>query len=77
MDKLKIQLVSLVRPQVAQVAGAFLFVLFLRENDLLEQSQLNDDGLVVLALLIAESDPKQKALLVRLIINLLKFERSN
>ena len=53
--------------------GAFLFVLFLRENDMLDQARLNDNGLVALALLIAESDPKQKGLLVRLIINLLKF----
>ena len=51
--------------------GAFLFVLFLRENNLLDQSRLNDNGLVALALLIAESDPKQKDLLVRLIVNLL------
>lgn len=55
--------------------GAFLFVLFLRKNDLLEQSGLNDNGLVALALLIAESDPKQKDLLIRLIINLLKFDK--
>jgi len=51
--------------------GAFLFVLFLRENNLLDQSRLNDNGLVALALLIAESDPKQKDLLVRLVMNLL------
>jgi len=57
--------------------GAFLFVLFLRENDLLEKSGLNDNGLVALALLIAESDPNQKDLLIRLIINLLKFDRDN
>lgn len=54
--------------------GAFLFVLFLRENNLLDQARLNDNGLVALALLIAESDPKQKDLLVRLVVNLLKFE---
>ncbi len=51
--------------------GAFLFVLYLRENNLLDQSRLNDNGLVALALLIAESDPKQKDLLVRLVMNLL------
>lgn len=56
--------------------GAFLFVLFLRENNLLDQARLNDNGLVALALLIAESDPKQKELLVRLVINLLKFDSS-
>ncbi|MFC1830492.1 RhuM family protein [Thermodesulfobacteriota bacterium] len=51
--------------------GAFLFLLYLRENDLLESSGINDNGLVALALLIAESDPKQKELMIRLILNLL------
>jgi DNA ligase (NAD+) len=52
--------------------GAFLFLLFLGENDLLEQSGINENGLVALALLIAESDPRQKDLMIRLILNLLK-----
>lgn len=51
--------------------GSFLFLIFLRENKLLESSGFNDTGLVALALLIAESDPKQKDLLIRLIMNLL------
>ncbi len=51
--------------------GSFLFLVFLQENNLLEQSNINDNGLVALALLIAESDPKQKDLMIRLIINLL------
>ncbi|MDG4476975.1 virulence protein RhuM/Fic/DOC family protein [Thiovibrio frasassiensis] len=51
--------------------GSFLFLLFLRENSLLEQSGFNDNALVALALLVAESDPKQKDLLIRLILNLL------
>lgn len=51
--------------------GSFLFLIFRRENNLLEQSGINDNGLVVLALLIAESDPRQKDLLIRLIMNLL------
>jgi DNA ligase (NAD+) len=54
--------------------GSLLFLIFLRENNLLEQSGINDNALVALALLIAESDPKQKDLMIRLIINLLKFE---
>ena len=33
--------------------------------------KINDNGLVALALLIAESDPGQKDLMVRLIVNLL------
>jgi prophage maintenance system killer protein len=52
--------------------GSFLFLLFLEENGLLEKSGINDNGLVTLALLIAESDPRQKDLLVRLVLNLLK-----
>lgn len=51
--------------------GSFLFLLFLEENGLLEQSGINDNGLVTLGLLIAESDPRQKDLLVRLVLNLL------
>ena len=49
--------------------GAFLFLLFLKENNLLDQSGINDNGLVALALLIAESDPRQKDLMIRLIMN--------
>ena len=51
--------------------GAFLFLIFLKDNNLLEQSGINDNGLVALALLIAESAPKQKNLLIKLILNLL------
>jgi prophage maintenance system killer protein len=53
--------------------GSFLFLLYLRENDLLERAGINENGLVALALLIAESDPGQKELMVRLILNLLKI----
>lgn len=56
--------------------GSFLFLLFLRENNLLDQSGINDNGLVALALLIAESDPKQKDLLIRLTMNLLASSES-
>ena len=51
--------------------GAFLFLIFLKDNSLLEQSGINDNGLVALALLIAESAPKQKNLSIKLIMNLL------
>ena len=51
--------------------GSFLFLLFLRENQLLDSSGFNDTALVALALLIAESDPRQKDLLIRLTVNLL------
>lgn len=51
--------------------GSFLFLVFLQDNNLLEQSGINDNGLVALALLIAESDPKQNNLMIRLIMNML------
>lgn len=58
--------------------GSFLFIIYLRENGYLEDSsgrvKLNDNALVALALLIAESDPAQKDLMVRLIMNLLAEE---
>ena len=58
--------------------GSFLFIIYLRENNCLEDSvgrvKLNDNALVALALLIAESDPKQKDLMIRLVMNLLSEE---
>ncbi len=51
--------------------GSFLFILFLQVNDVLDQQGFNNKGLVALALLTAASDPGQKDLLVRLIMNLL------
>jgi hypothetical protein len=43
----------------------------LEDNRLLEQSGINDNGLVALALLIAESEPKQKNLMIKLTMNIL------
>lgn len=55
--------------------GSFLFILFLRENGYLTDAsgsaKINDNALVALALLTAESDPSHKDLMVRLIMNLL------
>ncbi len=51
--------------------GSFLFLVYLKENGLLDQAGINDNGLVALALLIAESQPRQKDLMIRLIMNLL------
>lgn len=49
--------------------GCLIFLLYLNlQNTVIK---LNDNGLVALALLIAESDPQQKNLMVRLIINLI------
>ncbi|MBP9116400.1 MAG: Fic family protein [Acidimicrobiia bacterium] len=50
--------------------GAFLFVYFLNKmNHLYRKNgeiKINDNALVTLALLIAESDPKDKELLINL-----------
>ncbi|WP_439256889.1 RhuM family protein [Lonepinella sp. BR2271] len=59
-------------------SGAFLFVDFLHRNgrlyDELGQPVLNQTGLAALTLLVAESDPKQKETLIRLIMHMLKKE---
>lgn len=49
--------------------GSFLFLLYLQLNKLV--TNINNIGLTSLALLVAESDPAQKDLIIRLIINLL------
>jgi len=51
--------------------GSFLFLLFLKINGQLGGGSIDNRGLVALALLTAASDPKQKDLLIRLIMNLL------
>ena len=54
--------------------GAFLFVEFLNRNNRLfrdGESVVNDVGLAALALLVAASDPKQKDMLIRLIMHML------
>jgi len=56
-------------------SGAFLFVDFLHRNGCLfnevHEPVINDTGLAALTLLVAESDPKQKDTLIRLIMNML------
>jgi death-on-curing family protein len=55
--------------------GAFLFILFLaRNNHLFKQNgerKINDNALVAVALLVAESNPKHKEIMVKLIMNLI------
>lgn len=54
--------------------GAFLFIDFLSPNKALMQNGqpiINDIGLAALALLIAESEPKQKGTMIHLIENML------
>ena len=50
-------------------SGAFLFLLYLRQEGL--PLTLNENGLTALTLLIAESDPSAKDLMVRLVMHLL------
>lgn len=58
--------------------GAFLFVDFLHRNGRLLNARgeavINDTGLAALTLLVAESDPKQKETLIRLIMNMLALQ---
>ena len=60
-------------------SGAFLFVDFLHRNGRLFEHNghpvINDTGLAALTLLVAESDPKQKETLIRLIMHMLKHKQ--
>lgn len=55
--------------------GAFLFIWFLERNNLLYRNdgskRIADNALVALTILIAESDPDHKDIMVRLVINLI------
>lgn len=50
-------------------SGAFLFLLYLRQEGM--RLPLDENGLTALTLLIAESNPKAKDLMVRLVMNVL------
>jgi death-on-curing family protein len=54
--------------------ASFLFVYFLDKNDYLYrengEKKINNNALVALALLVAESNPREKDILVRIIMNL-------
>lgn len=54
---------------------AFLFILFLAKNNILYDSnwekKINDRALVAITLLIAESNPKDKEIMIKLLINLI------
>lgn len=56
-------------------SGAFLFVDFLHRNARLfnqrDEPVINDTGLAALTLLIAESDPQQKEVIIRLVMTML------
>jgi len=53
-------------------SGAFLFLLYLRQEGM--RLTLDENGLTALTLLIAESDPRAKDLMVRLVMNLLAMD---
>lgn len=59
-------------------SAAFLFVDFLNRNHRLvgkdNQPIINEIGLAALTLLIAESDPKNKEIMIKLVINMLALE---
>lgn len=58
--------------------GAFLFVWFLEKNrhrfKKNGEVKINDNGLVALALLVAQSDPNEKELMIKLVINLINHQ---
>jgi len=58
--------------------AAFLFVWFLDKNKMLYREdgtkRIADNALVALTLLIAESDPKEKEMMVKVIINLINYK---
>ena len=58
--------------------GAYLFVLFLHKNGILHkpngEARINDNALASLTLLVATSDPVQKEIIIKLIMNMLSEE---
>ncbi len=55
--------------------GAYLFILFLYKNGILYKAngepKINDNALASIALLVAQSDPSQKDIMIKLIVNML------
>jgi len=58
--------------------GAYLFILFLHKNGILYknngESKINDNALASIALLVAQSNPNQKEIIIKLIMNMLYEE---
>lgn len=56
--------------------GAIFFIYFLDKNDYLyndkSERKINDNSLAALALLVANSDPKEKDVIIKLVVNLIK-----
>ena len=53
-------------------SGAFAFVWFLKKAGLLERSRITPPALTALTLFIAESDPKNKERMIKVVLQLLK-----
>jgi len=53
-------------------SGAFAFVWFLKKAGLLERSKITPPALTALTLFIAESDPKNKERMIKIVLQLLK-----
>lgn len=55
--------------------GAYLFILFLHKNGILYkpngETKINDNALASIALLVAQSQPNQKEIIIKLIMNML------
>ncbi len=51
--------------------GAYAFIWFLRQAKILDMARLTPPALTVLTILVAESDPKEKNKIIRLILTLL------
>jgi prophage maintenance system killer protein len=56
-------------------SGAFSFIWFLKKNKIKGAQNINPNTLTTLTLLIAESKPEKKELMVALITNLLAFKK--
>jgi len=58
--------------------GAYMFVLFLHENGILYKANgeavINDNNLASLTLLVAQGNPSQKEIIIKLIMNMLYGE---
>ena len=55
--------------------GAYLFILFLHKNGILHkpdgEPKINDNALASVALLVAQSEPSQKEIIIKLVMNML------
>ena len=63
------------------ILGAYLFVLFLHKNAMLYkpngETRINDNALASIALLVAQSAPSQKEIIIKLVMNMLYEEQVN